>query len=363
MSTGNPHEHLNLRGWPFQVVPSEQTAAIWVGRPEAEKRLRALLRTIRRVDTSRIVLLWAAYGAGKTHALMHLQVKARDGDDVRVLYVVVPNTVKSFLDIYRAIIEAALKTDLLSDIGMELFRRGGANQPSDLRRALVRIVSLPEPQHRAALSWLKVEKVGMRDLRDSSLTRRLETSSDGVEALDELVGLVRNVLGAQLVLLLDEVQELGELKPAQLDEAVGGLHKVFDRNTDALTMVFCFTTAAQHTVAKVIGPTLYERRSETLTLPPLERADAVGFVIGLIKAWSIDPDLAPFPFEEDAIAAVVDRLPIDEGVTPRDLIRAFDTILRVADMDIEDGEIKTIDAAYALDRLAEEGEVVPADSA
>jgi AAA ATPase domain len=363
VNEGNPHQHLNLRGWPFQVVPSEETAAIWVGRPEVEKRLRRLLRTISRVAASRIVLLWAAYGAGKTHALMHLQHKARESDDVRVLYVVTPKTIKNFLDIYRAIIEAALKTDLLSDLGMELFRKGGANQPTDLRRALARIVSLPEPQHRAALSWLKVEKVGARELRESSLTRRLETSTDGVEALDELVGLVRNLLGSKLVLLLDEIQELGELKPAQLDEAVGGLHKVFDRNTDALTMVFCFTTAAQHTVAKVIGQTLYERRSETLTLPPLERQDAIDFVIGLIKAWSIEPDRAPFPFENDAITAVVDRLPTEEGLTPRDLIRAFDAVLRAADPEIEDSDIDTIGTEYALTRLREEGEFLEAESA
>jgi hypothetical protein len=360
--SNNPHEHLNLRGWPFQIVPSEETAGIWVGRPEVEKRLRGLLRTIRRVDTSRIVLLWAAYGAGKTHALMHLQLRARDNEDVRVLYVVTPKTVKSFLDVYRAIIEAALKTDLLWDLGMELFRRGGANQPTDLRRALARIVSLPEPQHRAALSWLKVEKVGARELRESSLTRKLETSTDGVEALNELVGLVGNLLDAKLVLLVDEMQELGELKATQLDEAVGGLHKVFDRNAQGLTMVFCFTTAAQHTVAKVIGPTLYERRSETLTLQSLDRQEAIDFVVELIEAWSIDPDRAPFPFEEDAIRAVVDRLPIDEGVTPRDLMRAFDTVLRAGDMDIEDGEIQTIDANYALAQLTEAGEFLQAES-
>jgi len=337
-------------------VPSDETAAVWVGRPEAAKRLRALLRTIQRVDASRIVLLWAAYGAGKTHALKHLQLKARDNDDVRVLYVVTPEGIKNFLDVYRAIIEAALETDLLSDLGMKLFEKGRANQPTDLRRALARIVSLPEPQHRAALSWLKAEKVGPRELRESSLTRKLETSADGIDTLNELVGLVRTLLGANLVLLLDEIQELGALKARQLDEAVGGLHKVFDRNTDGLTMVFCFTTAAQRTVAKVIGQTLYERRSETLTLPPLERNDAIDFAVGLIKAWSIDGDRAPFPFERDAIEAVVDQLPIDEGVTPRDLIRCFDTILRIADMEIEDGDIETIDAAYALARLREEGE-------
>lgn len=348
------HEHLNLRGWPFQAVPSEETAAIWVGRPEVLRRIRGLLRTIERVDASRIVLLWAAYGAGKTHALLHLSVKAQECENLQSLYVDTPRGIKSFVDVYRAIIDAALNTDVLADLGMELYRRKGASPPSDLQRALVRMVSLPEPQHRAALSWLKAEKVSARELHDSVLTRPLKTSADGIETLNELVGLLRSELGLKLVVLLDEIQELGQLTGARLDEARGGIHKVFDRNTDGLTLVFCSTTTAQQTIAKVIGETLFERRSETITLPPLDPEQAVQFITELIGAWSIDPERAPFPFTPEAIGAVVSRLPSEDGFIPRDLIRTFDVILRVADLDIDDGEIDQIDADYALARLAEE---------
>ena len=350
-----PHERLNLRGWPFQAVPSEQTAKVWVGRPVAHRRLRGLLRTVQRVDASRIVLLWAAYGAGKTHALLHLQGTASSDEGVQTLYVATPKGIKSFLDVYRAIIEAALSTGVLAELGMSIYRRKGGSPPSDLQRALVRIVSLPEPQHRAALSWLKAEKITARDLRDSGLSRRLETSADGIETLNELIELLRNGLGVKLILLLDEMQELGQLTPARLDEAVGGLHKVFDRNTDGLTLIFCFTTTAQTTIARIIGETLYERRSETLTLPPLGVQEAVDFITELIREWSIDRERAPFPFTNNAIEAIVDTFPADDGVIPRDLIRACDTVLRAADLDIEDGAITEIHAEYARARLAEDG--------
>lgn len=351
--TDSHYPHLNLRDWPFNTVPSEHTAAVWVGRPDAYRKLRGLLRGIQRVDSSRIILLWAAYGAGKTHALRHLKIKARDDDHVRVLYVVTPKGIKSFLDVYRAIIDAALATDTLSELGLALFHRRGGSQATDLQRALVRLVTLPEPQTRAALAWLKAEKVLARDLRDSGLTRRLETSADGIETLNEIVALLGSVLNVKLVLLLDEIQELGQLSQARLDEAVGGLHKVFDRNTENLTLVFCFTTMAQGTIAKVIGPTLYERRSEILTLPPMSREEAVQFIHGLLAEWSIEPARAPFPFQGGVVEAVVDNLPQHDGYIPRDLIRAFDVIMRAADLDIEDNEITEIDAAYALARLVE----------
>jgi AAA ATPase-like protein len=355
--SGAVHEHLNLRGWPFQAVPSEETATIWVGRPETRRRLRALLRTIERVDASRIVLMWAAYGAGKTHALLHLKGEAREREGIRTLYVVAPRAIRNFVDVYRAIIDAAMATDVLADLGVQLYRRKGPSPPTDLQRALVRIVSLPEAQHRSALSWLKAEKLPAKELRESALTRRLETSADAVETLNELMSLLQEELNVKLVILLDEIQELGQLTGSRLEEVVGGLHKVFDKNTDGLTLLFSFTTTAQQTVAKVIGETLFARRSETITLPSLNREDAAQFITDLIAAWSIDPERAPFPFTPESIEAVVRHLPSDDGLIPRDLIRAFDVVLRAADLDIDDGEIMEVGADYALARLADEGGV------
>lgn len=345
--------HLNLRDWPFNVVPSEQSAEIWVGRPEVERRLKTLLRTIRRVEASRIVLFWAAYGAGKTHALQHLRFKAQDASDVQALYVVTPKGIKSFLDVHRAIIDSALSAGLVEELGLALLRKyGPSGGPSDLQRALVQLVGKPEAQRRHVLSWLKAEKVDKRELHSANINHKLETSADGIEALDELIGLAQRELGAKLLIMLDEIQELGELSRPRLQEAVGGLHKVFDRNTEDLTLLFSFTTGSQKTVARIIGETLYERRSDILTLPALSRDEGAEFITGLLRSWSIDRDNAPFPFTEDAVKAVVNSVAQERPeLTPRDLIRAFDAILRDGDLDIEDGLISTIEADYARRRL------------
>jgi hypothetical protein len=349
--------HLNLRAWPFAVVPSPDHAPVWVGRKDAERKLKVLLRTAMRVQSSRIVLLWAPYGQGKTHALHYLRAMSESVPSVKALYVVTPQGIKDFVDVYRAIIESALGDGVLDDLGLALFQRHGPQAPTDLQRALIRLVTFEEPQTRAALSWLRAEKVGLRDIKDVGLSRRIETSADGIELLNELISLLRTELDLRVLLLLDEIQELGGLAPRRLDEAVGGLHKVFDRNTDGLTLLFCFTTAQQGTIKRIIGETLYERRSEVLTLPALDEPAAAEFVAGLVAAWSVDDARVPFPFTADAIGEVVERLAADiDELTPRDLIRAFDAVLRAADLDIEDGEIEVIDGAYALAHLPELGE-------
>lgn len=352
--TETNYEHLNLRAWPFNIVPSDQTAAVWIGRPEAKRRLGLLLRTVSRVPASQIVLLWAAYGAGKTHALKHLQGLARENPDLLALYIATPEGIRSFLDIYRAIIDSALAAGTLAAAGRDLFTRVGAPGRNDLERALIRIGTLPleDRETRTAISWLKAEKVPMRDLRDIGVNHRLESTGDGVEALNDLITVLQRDGAVRLILLLDEIQEIDQLDPKRRNEAIGGLHKVFDRNTEGLTMVLSFTTATQAQVKRIIGDALFDRRSETLSLPPINADEATELVEGLVREWSIEEARSPFPFETGCIAPIVDEIAKGSRLlTPREVIRAFNAVLREADFDIDDGKIERIDAPYALDRL------------
>jgi hypothetical protein len=349
------YEHLNLRGWPFNIVPSEETAAVWVGRKAARRKLQMLIRSMSRIDASQIVLLWAPYGSGKTHALRHLQWLARDRADLLPLYVVTPKGIRSFLDIYRAIIDAALSTGAVAAAGQDLFRRVGMEGGTDVERAIVRIGTLPADMARTAVDWLKAEKVPMRDLKDIGIGRRLEGTSDGIDALNELISILQRDGVVKLLLLLDEIQELAEIRGPRLDEARGGLHKVFDRNTQGLTIVLSFTTATQVAVSRIIGDTLFDRRSEILSLPPIEKDEATSLIEGLIAAWSLEEKRVPFPFTLDAIKAGVDEVARkNRQLTPRAVIRGFAHVLREADLDLEDGAISEADTAYVTERLAEE---------
>jgi DNA-binding MarR family transcriptional regulator len=70
--------------------------------------------------------------------------------------------------------------------------------------------------------------------------------------------------------------------------------------------------------------------------------------------WDLDPPRTPSLFEPQVIASVVgvlsEHLP---ALSPRDVMNAFDAILREADLDIEEGTIATIEEAYALARIPE----------
>ncbi|GAB3078048.1 hypothetical protein GCM10027053_48010 [Intrasporangium mesophilum] len=346
MGDGN-FEHVNLRAWPFNVVANHDSAEVWVGRPDALKRIRRLVRGATRVGASQIVFLWASFGSGKTHALRYMQRQAEAEAGLEPLYVVVPRGIKSFKGIYQSIIDEAATSGLLARLGGDLFATVGGDPEDDLSRALVRIFA-GGAQARTAQNWLRGEKLPMAELRAVGLGRRLETVADVITVLNDLVALVASRQG-HLLLLLDEVQELGELPAKQLAESVGGIHKVFDRNSTGLTVVLAFTTGAKSTVRNIIGETIYDRASETIDLPPLSAEQGLELISGLLSEWAIDRSRAPWPFTEEALVALVAQLDISHtALTPRSLIHAFNSVLRDAEDDIWEGEINEISPEYAL---------------
>jgi hypothetical protein len=347
--TTERYDHLNLKAWPFNVSASAETARVWVGREGARKQLEVLLRGAQRVDASQIALLWAGFGAGKTHALRYLQFRAQEIPELMPLYVVVERGIKSFLDIYRSIIDAALDAGAVVAAGRDLFDSTGGNVNSDMDLALIRVGMYPPEESQTAISWLRGERVPIRDLKDIGISRRLESTTDAVEALDHLMRVLERDGSVRVVLMLDEMQEFEELGRF-LNDCRGGLHKLFDRNPTGLTLVLSFTTGTQATMNAILGETLVDRSSTAMTLPAIDRAEGVELIEGLVREWSIDPARSPFPFADvHVIRQVVEKVAA-EDLTPRGLIKVFDRVLRQAEFDIADKKIGSIDADYALAR-------------
>ncbi|WP_421118594.1 hypothetical protein ACE2AJ_14630 [Aquihabitans daechungensis] len=345
----NDAKHLNLERWPFFVAATEDNASVWVGRPQFARKLKSLQRSAGRVDSSQIVLLWATFGSGKSHALLHLKALATSDPSLVPVYVVIPQGVKSFLDIYRAIIDAAMEEGVLARLGRG-FLGGSDEQLGDMGEALRRI-AFGQAGERTAEAWLRGERVPVRELREIGISKRVENVPDAVAALNQLVSALREGGSRTVMLLFDEVQEL-ELLGKKLEESVGGIHKVFDKNQSGLVLVLSFTTGTQSALRGIIGDALFNRAAAPFTLPPLDADGAEELVRGLLEAAAIDPDRVPFPFEDEVLGAVVREL---EGrgveLTPRNVIKAFDGILREADLAIEDGEIEMVDKAFALEAL------------
>lgn len=351
--TERSYSHIGLTGWPFNRAGREN-ADVWVGRPETLRRMKLLLRSASRVPASQLFLMWADLGSGKTHALRHMEWLARDHTDLVTIMLTTPRGIGSFFDVYRAAVDGAIAVGALASAGRDLMDRTiSGHVTNDVERAIIAVGTYQEESARIAQAWLRGDRVQRQASKDVGVTSQIRTAPEAIDALGDLIKVLRRRDRAVL-LLVDEVQELADLAANKRDEAVGGLHKVFDKNPDGLTMVLSFTAASQGTMLNLIGGPLADRANDVIPLPAIGREEAIELVTELLQHWSVDPATAPAPFEEVTISAVVDALERDlPELSPRSVILAFDAILREAEFDIEEGQISTIDPAYALDHLPE----------
>lgn len=347
------YEHIGLSGWPFNRAGPDN-ADVWIGRPDVLRRMRLLLRGASRVPASQLFLMWADLGSGKTHALRHMEHLAKTQADLVTIMLTTPRGIGSFFDVYRAAVDSSVAVGALASAGRDLMDRTIRGQvANDVERAIIAIGTYQEESARIAQAWLRGDRVQRQANKDIGITSQIHSASEAIDALGDLIKVLRRRDRAVL-LLVDEVQELADLAPKKRDEAIGGLHKVFDKNPDGLTMVLSFTAAQQATMHALIGGPLADRANDVIALPAITRDEAIDLVTGLLRHWSVDSGAAPAPFEPAAIAATVDRLAaISPELSPRTVILAFDAILREAEFDIEERTITTIDEAYALSHLPE----------
>lgn len=349
--TDGSYAHIGLKGWPFNRAGPE-SGDVWIGRPDVLRQMRMLLRSASRVPASQLVLMWADLGSGKTHALRHMEYLAKGYTDLVTIMLTTPRGIGSFFDVYRAAVDGAIAVGALASAGRDLMDRTIRGQvANDVERAIIAIGTYQEESARIAQAWLRGNKVQRQASKDIGVTSQIRTAPEAIDALGDLINVLRRRDRAVL-LLVDEVQEFADLAPKKRDEAVGGLHKVFDKNPDGLTMVLSFTAASQGTMQALIGGPLSDRANNVITLPAITRDEAIELITGLLQHWSAKPDTAPAPFEPTAIAAVVDTLASSSPeLSPRSVILAFDAILREAEFDIAEQIITTIDETYAIGHL------------
>src|ERR1700722_1519672 len=124
MTSFNEQEPL-FKYWPFDIVP-RTGELIWADRLALKEQIVLLGRRLGRHEAVSLHLLWADFGAGKTHTLLYLKQQSEKGDygDVLPLYCALPKGCRSFLDIYRAMARA-ISTRLFKDAFEEATSRVG----------------------------------------------------------------------------------------------------------------------------------------------------------------------------------------------------------------------------------------------
>ncbi len=245
------YPNLNLREWPFKTVPDAEFAAIWAGRPLTKLQLERLLQKMQLVPKSGLHLLWANFGMGKTHTLMHIQHRCQQTRGALIpVFAVMPKRSTGFLELYREII-LAMPYEFLGD---QLLKVGSASSGSSVTfhplfrrspgvvQALLAIRSGDAERANIALQWLAAQPgLAAKELRVIGVTYRIKTPEDAINSLSALTALgnYKNSPPKKLVVMIDEYQRIGELSPKLMSENNASLHTYFNQNPTGLEFEFC----------------------------------------------------------------------------------------------------------------------------
>ena len=339
---------------PFSLVASSKTAECWSGRGDVLERLQRLMRSLSRRADASLDIMWANLGSGKTHALLHLKhaLEVSGEGKVRCAYVEMPEQIRGFLDLYRRIMEALPHEEVA---GLIITCPQGLVAESLMRASNVLVNGGPAEKS-LATAWLNGQRPHLTELKKcSGITQRIETD---ITATDILCGVITALAHhrVRLMLMIDEFQRIGVLKPTNRENVLSCLRSVFSQSPEYFSVVLSIMSRAEQTAMDLIPAelkTLIGKRP-TLSLPEMDVDDAFDFVQGRFDYFRPDgySGCKTAPFGDETLRAVlaylhdVAQIPL----TPRETLQALAWIYDEAQIDhgtiSKDEAIQLLGEAY-----------------
>jgi hypothetical protein len=341
-----PYENLNLNDWPFRTSADEAYASVWAGRAQTKKQLKGLLQKMELVPKSGLHVFWANFGMGKTHTLYHLKyLSLQSKGRIIPIYAVMPMRSIGFLELYREIVQSFLSTEMRDYLGKQLVELGQNIKGTSLAlhpmfsrspgvvNALLAIRSGNIEETTAAMQWL-IAQPGLPGsaTRAIGVNYRIKTPEDAISALGTLINLCLwgGKQHKQLLLMIDEFQRIGELKPAIVSQINSSLHTVFNSRPTGLQLLLTFSFGRKEHVDAFLSPELKSRAEpQPINLDVLTCEEGFVFLRELLEQFRINKDGANpvFPFSKSTVDIMLTNIAEKKTLTPRRIMKYANEVL------------------------------------
>lgn len=333
--------HLQLKAWPFQVVPDDRFVEIWADRKDILADIHNLLQGFSRRKQSTINLLWAWFGVGKSHTLRHMQYLCRTKYKTIIpIYTEFPKSVRAFLDVYRYFVNG-IGYDLFREIVMDIEpSMSDFSEFPEVLTAVDLIVSGDLPEKALAWKWIRGDKANAQTLRRYNLDTRIETSDDAVRAMSLILKMVEKSKKYSRVLwMIDEFQRIGSEKNPIWEDINTGLHSTFNACPNSLSLFLSFSVHEKQDMLGLLSREIIDRIgiSKIIRVPNMTRQEAFTFVSDLLFAFRPDIHHLPpayYPFTEDAVRYILLLVEKNSELKPRAIMQYFNVVLERAEPEI-----------------------------
>jgi hypothetical protein len=341
-----PYENLNLSDWPFRTTADENFASVWAGRARTKEQLERLLKKMMLVPKSGLHVFWANFGMGKTHTLYHLKYRCgQSGGQIIPIYAAMPKRSTGFLELYREIVQAFLSAEMRDYLGKQLMDLGQNSKGSSVAlhpmffkspgvvKALLAMRNGDIEETTAAMQWLTAQPgLPAPAMKSIGVTYRIKTPEDAINALSALINL--SLWGGkqrkQLLLMIDEFQRVGELRPNIISQVNSSLHTVFNAHPTGLQLMLTFSFGKKENVFYLLSAELKSRAEpQPINLDVLSREEAFTFLSDLLGQFRINKDgVNPvFPFSQSAVNTMLMTIAQKKTLTPRRIMLYANQVL------------------------------------
>lgn len=352
------YPHLNLVDWPFRLLPVRGQKSVWAGRQQLKNQVEQLVRRLGRNSVSSLHLMWADFGAGKTHTLYYMEPLAK-AHSLFPVYVEWPKKTSTFVDVYRGIANH-FSLRVLSQLfwrccelkGVDEVVESATQEFPDFGAILERLYEYDKTP--LIHEWLRAQPgVGKRELAQIGVRNPIRTSDDAIRSLVILVGLVAcSGDYVKLLLMLDEFQRVDHLVPRIRRDVNTGIRTLLNACPESLSIILSFSFGKPENIRFLLPEDVMTLADlESIKLPQMIEKESMEFVADLLKNYRCHEAVEPlFPFTEESCQAILGKV---GKLTPRRIMKRFTVVLRRADEDIEGGVISCIMPEYALKILRE----------
>jgi hypothetical protein len=358
-----PYENFNLSEWPFRTTADENFASVWAGRAKTKEQLERLLKKMELVPKSGLHVFWANFGMGKTHTLYHLKyLCSQTKGQIIPIYAVMPKRSTGFLELYREIGQSFLSAEMRDYLGKQLVDLGQNSKGSSIAlapifskspgvvNALLAIRNGNIEETTAAMQWLTAQPgLPASVMKSVGVTYRIKTPEDAINALCALINL--SLRGGkqrkQILLMIDEFQRVGELRPNIISQINSSLHTVFNAHPTGLQLMLTFSFGKKENVFYLLSAELRSRAEpQPINLEVLSREEAFAFLSDLLGQFRINKDCANsvFPFSQSAVNTMLMTIAKKKALTPRGIMLYANHVLTEHMLNTNDSRDEISDA-------------------
>jgi len=365
------YPHLYLSDWPFHTIPDDKHCTFLADRKVLVRDVEVLVRNLSRRDHSTIHLVWAWYGAGKTHTLKFIGHECKKKHSAfLVVYTEFPRGTRSFLDIYRSFVEK-IDVSLVTNAYLEVFTSPRKDEAQaqlqadypDLSNAMKAISMGRDDQIITALYWLRGENVPLKELRDIHVAARIDTPEKSLKVIEWIIKLVNWSKPAEaldcsrVIWIIDEFQRITKCRGPVQEEINSCLQSVFNRCPKSFSLFLSFSGKPGKKMPSWLSRELADRigLEKVLLLPPLSTDEGVEFIKDVLahyRASGCGAVPSPtFPFDDRAIEAIINILQKKTEIKPRTIMQACNAVLEDAEYLLESGKLNIIDKDFVTSAL------------